>query len=187
MVLGLAASGAVLPCSSLAASLEKGTLELETSVDLSHTAYSEDAVGSRTNFEGTVGAGYSLTRMFQVGGGLLIGYHSGETDPGGSFSYSALGAAADVTVNFETPNILIPFVRAGVGFRNYSGDGYEDAKVGMVLPYVRGGVRVLVGNSASVNLSVAYRRIVNADGADGLDANNLSFAVGLSIFPIRGE
>jgi hypothetical protein len=178
---------AVLASPVPAASLTKGTVEFETSLDLSHTTYSASAINSFTNFAGTLGAGYSLTPMIQLGGGVLIGHQSQESDSLGSLGFTSYGASGDVTLNFATPNNLLPFVRAGVGFENFTGDGFAGAKTALIAPYLRAGVRVLVGNSASVNASVAYRHVINADGEDGVDANALSFAVGLSIFPIRGK
>jgi hypothetical protein len=189
LTLGLAASCAALPSRSEAAALAKGTVELETTVGLDHTSYSMDSatLGTVTRFDGTVGAAYSLTRQFQVGGGLLFSHYSEDPEGGDSFSASSYGASADVTFNFPTPNSLVPFVRVGLGAETFSGDGSEDSKVALLVPMVRAGVRVLVGESGSVNLSLAYRHEINSGGVEKLDANRLSFAIGLSVFPVRGR
>ena len=187
--LGLVASCAALPSRSSAAALERGTIELETALALDHTSYSSSStdLGSITRLDATLGAGYSLTRLIQVGGGLLFSNYSESQKGEDTFSSTAYGAAADVTFNFPTPNNLVPFVRLGLGAQGFSGDDTEDSKVALLVPMVRAGVRVLVGNSGSVNLSVAYRHEANSGGVEDLDANGLSFAVGLSIFPVRGK
>ena len=80
---------------------------------------------------------------------------------------------------------LEPYVRAGLGFEGFSGDGYENAKTALILPYLRAGVRVMVGESGSLNLSVGYRHEQDSGGSSGLDANSIGFAVGVSLFPWR--
>ena len=190
LALGLAAWCVVLPARSLAASLEAGTLELETSVGLDHTSYSSASApqGTITRFDGAVGAGYSVTRLLQVGGALLFSHYSSVDLPNEDpFSASSYGASADVTLNFPTPNNLVPYLRLGLGAETFSGDGAEDAKVALWAPMVRAGVRVLVGESGSVNLSLAYRHESNSGGVEKLAANRLGFAVGLSLFPVRGK
>jgi len=188
LALVLAASGA-LPSHSLAASLEKGTLEVEGSVSFDHTSYSvsSQSQGTATDFAATLGGGYCLTRLIEVGGGLTMTHDAIEPEGGESISYSSYGGSVDVTLNFSTPNNLVPFVRVGAGFQSFSGDGSEDAKMALIAPYVRAGVRVLVGNSGSVNLSAAFRHEINSGGVEDLNANGLSFAVGVSLFPIRGK
>ena len=185
VALGLAAACIALPSRSLAASLEQGTLELETSVGLDHTSYS--TTGTITRFDGTVGAGYSVTRLLQVGGGLMFSHYSSDVPDEDPFSASSYGASADVTLNFPTPNILVPYLRLGLGAETFSGDGSENSKVALWAPMVRAGVRVLVGESGSVNLSLAYRHESNSTGVDGEVANRVAFAVGLSLFPVRGK
>ena len=189
LALGLAASCVVLPSRSLAASLEKGSVELETTVGLDHTSYSSASAsrGTITRLDGAVGAGYSLTRLLQVGGALLFSHYSEDQEGFDSFSASSYGASADLTLNFPTPNNLVPYVRLGLGAETFSGDGSEDSKVALWVPMVRAGVRVLVGESGSVNLSLAYRHESNSGGVEKLTANRLGFAVGLSVFPARGK
>jgi hypothetical protein len=185
--LALALGAALLSPAARAASLTKGTLELETSVDLTHSAFTSSPVNSTTYFSGSVGAAYSVTSLLQVGGAVDLAHFGQESDSLGSFSDNAYGASADLTANFPTPNNLIPFVRAGVGFETFSGDTYARTTTSVIAPYVRAGVRVLVGNSASVNLSLTYRHETNADGNKGEGANVVGLSAGLSIFPIRGK
>ncbi len=164
-----------------AAALQKGMIEIEGSVPFDHTSYSESSVGSRTNLDASVGAAYSFTSLLQAGGGITLGYLGVESDAV-SASGTAMGLSADLTANFATPTNLVPFLRAGAGFQTFSGDAYVSPKTSFIAPYVRAGVRAMVVPSASVNLSVAYQHVTNADGEDGLDANSVSFAAGLSIF-----
>ncbi len=183
VLFALALAGVPLLCPSPAgsAALQKGMIEIEGSVPFSHTSYSESSVGSFTNLGASVGAAYCLSPLLQAGGGVTLGYQGTDSDNGTSNS-TVFGLSADVTANFATPANLVPFVRAGAGFETFSGDLYPNAKVAIVAPYVRAGVRAMVVPSASVNLSVEYRRITNADGEDGLSANEIRFDAGLSIF-----
>ncbi len=187
--LALVASFALLPSHAVAAALDKGTVEVEGSVSFDHASFSRsgEKAGTETHFDGTVGAAYSLTRMFQVGGGLLISTSSFSDVAGSSFSNHAFGGSVDVTANFRAPSGLVPFVRVGVGAVGFGGDAYTEATTSLLAPMVRAGVRVMVGDAGSVNLSVAYRHETNADGVDGDDANRFGLAIGLSLFPIRGK
>ncbi len=179
----------LLPCAAGAAALDPGTVELETSVALDHAGYSTSGhtLGTLTRVDGTVGAAYSVTRLVQVGGGLLLSHFAERPEGEASYSSSAYGLSGDVTLNFRTPGGVVPFVRAGLGFEGFSGDGYEDAKTALLVPMLRAGVRVLVGDAGSVNLSVAYRHETNSNGTKDLDANRFGVAIGLSLFPVRGK
>ncbi len=189
LALALVASCALPPSHAVAAALDKGTVEVEGSVSFDHASFSHsgEKAGTETHFDGTVGAAYSLTRMFQVGGGLLLSTSSFSDVVGSSFSNHAIGGSVDVTANFKTVSGLVPFVRVGAGALGFGGDAYTDAKTSILAPMVRAGVRVLVADAGSINLSVAYRHETNADGVNGDDANRFGLAVGISLFPIRGK
>ncbi len=182
-------SFALVPSHVTAAALDKGTVELETSVAFDHASFSHsgEKLGTNTAFDGSVGAAYSLTRMFQVGGGLLFSTNSFSPEGGSTSSYHSVGGSVDVTANFRAPSGLVPFVRVGLGAQGFGGDNFPDAKTSVLAPLVRAGVRVLIADAGSVNLSLAYRHETNADGVDGDDANRFGLAVGISLFPIRGK
>jgi hypothetical protein len=189
LVLLLAAALLLLPCAASAAALDKGSVEVEGSAGFEHSGYTSSgtSVGTVTRIDGEVGGAYSLSRLVQLGGGLLLSHYSESPEGEASFTSTGYGASADVTLNFKTPSGLIPFVRAGLGFENFTGDGYEDAKTATLAPMLRAGVRFLVGDSGSINLSLAYRHETNANGSKDLDANRFGIAVGLSLFPVRGK
>ena len=189
LALALLASCALLPSHAFAAALDKGTVEIEGSVSFDHASFSHsgEKLGTQTLFDGTLGAAYSLTRMFQVGGGLLFSASSFSPEGGSTSSDHAIGGSVDVTANFKTASGLVPFVRVGVGAMGFGGDNYPDAKTSVLAPLVRAGVRVLVADAGSVNLSLSYRHETNADGVDGDDANRFGLAVGISLFPVRGQ
>lgn len=185
----LAAIALLLPCLVVAAPLDQGTLELETSVSLDHSSFthSGSSTGTVTNFDGTVGAAWSLTRIVQLGGGLLFSSSSFSPEGEASISSHAVGGSVDVTANFRAPSGLVPFVRLGIGAMGFGGDGFEGSKSSLLAPMVRAGVRVLVGDAGSANFSVSYRHDTNADGVPDDDANRFGFAVGFSLFPIHGK
>ena len=187
VALGLVARAALSPTVAGAATLTRGTVEVETRVDLAHTAYSQSAVGSRTTLAAELSGAYSLTDRLQAGLGVLVGYAQSQADSVATFSYSSVGLDGDLTWNFPTPNNLVPFVRVGAGFERFGGDGYSGAVTSYLAPYLRAGVRAMVGRTASLNLSVGYQHVLHADGESGLDANVVSLDVGVSLFPVRGR
>jgi hypothetical protein len=188
-ILLLSACLLLLPCATRAAALDKGSVELEAGLGFDHAGYSSDgeAVGTLTRFDGSVGAAYSVTRMFQLGGGVLVSTTSYSPEGGESSSDHAFGGFADVTANFRTPNGLRPFVRVGVGAESFGGDDYETSQTSLLAPMVRTGLRFLVGDAGSVNVSAFYRHETNADGVEGDDANRFGLEIGVSLFPVRGK
>ena len=104
---------------------------------------------------------------------------------GGSSSATAFGMTGGVTLNFPAQGDLVPFIGAGAGFVAYSGDAYSGATTTAIAPFVRGGIRVMVGSSASVNFGVAYDHQTNALGVKDLDGNEFGLDVGISLYPNR--
>lgn len=190
----LAAALLLLPCAAGADPLRAGALELETAVAFEHSSFSATD-DTYAFFDGSTGLAYGLTDMFQVGGGLLYRSSLYTPDGGEEISSRSYGASVDVTANFRAPSGIVPFVRVGVGFRGYDDDLFDDPltdaieepSTSVLFPMVRAGVRLFVGDAGSVNLSLSYRRETNADGVEGDDANRLGFALGLSLFPVRGR
>ncbi len=96
---------------------------------------------------------------------------------------TALGATAGLTYNFSPQGTVIPFASAGFGALFYEGFSFDNTAV--LAPMLTGGVRVLVGSSASMNLSMSYQHESNASGNFQMNANRLIAGVGVSLFPWR--
>jgi hypothetical protein len=76
---------------------------------------------------------------------------------------------------------VFPFVNAGFGALFYDGFSMNDTAV--LAPMIAGGIRVPVGESASVNMSLGYQHEANANGEFNASANRLVASVGVSLFP----
>jgi hypothetical protein len=158
--------------------LDQGTLKYEVlGVEIEDTSF---------NIGLDAGIGYSITAPLQLGLGIGVSHTSVDNDLV-EYSATVLGLTGDVTWNFATGANLIPFLRAGAGFQTYSGDLYDDTETTLILPFARAGVRAMVGEAASINVSVGYSRETNAAGISDADANRFNVRAGLSIFPVRGQ
>jgi hypothetical protein len=78
----------------------------------------------------------------------------------------------------------VPFVRGSVGFLLNSGDLYVDDATTVIAPLLEGGLRVMVGRSASVNFVVGYLHRTNAFGVQDQTINSVTLGVGVSVFPV---
>ena len=170
---------------SVAGELPKGTVELSTTGSFSHQSMSMDGTdaGSTTNMNLEGEVGYSLTRNLSLAGGLVF-QHAGISDEAGeSASASAYGPQVGARWNFATNSSIVPWVEGMFGVLAYGGDAGEGAETTLLLPSVGGGVRWLLGETASVNFSGNFVRQQNAAGVDQLNSNDIRFGVGLSVFP----
>lgn len=180
-VIGL---GLVVPASQ-AGSLPKGTLEVAGYGFYDYSSYSADGddAGSTSDFMLQGQIGYCVTDLIEVFGGLVVNYSS--LDPAGaaSVSQTAVGPEAGLTLNFKTSSIVVPYVTGAVGLVAYSGDVLDDYSTGWMVPFLGGGIRVLIGNSASFNFGLAYVHNVHASGAEDLTSDSIQFSLGISAFP----
>ena len=80
-------------------------------------------------------------------------------------------------------NTLVPFVGAGLGFSSLSPGGGASSITTTVIPIVEGGVRCLVGNSASINFLARYQHESSKIGGQTFSPNAFGIQVGLSVFP----
>lgn len=170
------------------ATLEKGTVELTPSLSFSHNSFSfsgSDA-GSLTNMVGSAQVGYCVTDHFEIGGGLLVNYQSIDVPGFGSESATSLGLVGGVQYNFPSGGRTIPFVRGSLGILTNSGSLASGDQTTLIAPSLLAGLRVLVGNSASVNFGVGYQHLSDALGVQELSANTIGAEIGVSIFPRRG-
>jgi hypothetical protein len=179
---------AILVPVTFAATLEKGTVELQTNASFVHSSYSSSGehIGNTTLVNVAAGVGYCVSSLFEIDGGLQVVHTSADVEGVGSISATAFGATGGVTLNLPLASeSVVPFVSAGLGVLTFSGDGYSNSETALTAPYVRAGLRVLVGPMASVNFGLAYAHQTNAEGVKDLDNNQLGLSVGISIFPNR--
>jgi hypothetical protein len=173
VALGASAPGA------RAAQLAKGSVEFAPSVSFTHQNFKREGYGNVDHFTQltvTPTMGFCLSDHYEVTGGLLIRHESVNGE-----SSTSLGATAGLTYNFSPRGNLVPFASLGFGTLFYGGFSFDETAV--LAPMVSGGVRLLVGNNASVNLSLGYQHESNANGEFNASSNRLLASVGVSLFP----
>ncbi len=160
-------------------SVPAGTVEFSPSVSYSHWNVKREGYGNVDTFtklEITPTVGYCVSNHYEVMGGFMTRHESSN-----GTSETALGATAGLTYNFSPQGGFIPF--ASVGFGTLFYDGFHLDRTAVLAPMITGGVRVLVGSSASVNASLGFQHEANAQGESGLSSNRLVAGVGVSLFP----
>jgi len=159
----------------------RGSVEFTPSVSFTHQNFKREGYGNvdeftQLNMAPTVG--YYVSDRYEILGGLLIRHESINGN-----SETSLGATAGVQYNFPRQGSVVPFVNAGFGALFYDGFSMNDTAV--LAPVIAGGIRVPVGQDASVNMSLGYQHESNANGEFNASANRLVASVGVSLFPWR--
>jgi len=178
LALTAAASAPTMPRAS-ASQLASGSIEFAPMVSFSHSNFKREGYGNVetvTELNVTPTVGYCLSNHYEVTGGFLIRHQS---DNGNSDT--ALGASAGLIYNFSRTGGVIPYASFGFGALFY--DGFSLDETAVLAPMIGGGIRVLVGSSASVNMNLAYQHEGNANGEFNASANRVVAGVGVSLFP----
>ncbi|HEY7727401.1 MAG TPA: hypothetical protein VID50_03030 [Candidatus Eisenbacteria bacterium] len=181
LALSILLPGLALPGPAAANQIPAGSIEFAPTVSFSHWNIKREGYGNVDNFtrlDVAPTVGVCFTSHYEVTGGLLARHQStnGNSD-------TALGASAGINYNFSTAGNVIPFVGLGFGTLFYDGISLHDTSV--LAPMLTGGIRVLVGPSAAVNLSLGYQHESNAQGEFNASSNRLVGSVGVSVFPWR--
>jgi len=163
--------------------LSTGSIEFSPTVSFSHQNFKREGYGNvetTTRLDIAPTIGYCLSNHYEVTAAFLTRHQSanGQSD-------TALGASAGLLYNFSSQGNVNPF--AGVGFGALFYDGFSFDETAVLAPVLTGGIRVLVGTNASVNMSLGYQHESNADGEFQASANRLVAGVGVSIFPWRAK
>ncbi len=169
----LAAIAPTRPAS--AALVGAGAIEINPKVSFSHSNLKREGYGNVDNFtdlELAPTIGYCLNDRFEVTSGVEIRHQS---DNG--TSATALGVLAGLTYNFRPQGSIVPFV--GLGFGTLFTSGFTFDNTAVLAPALSGGMRVLVGDAASVNMSLGYEH--ETDGH--VSTNRITAGVGVSLFP----
>lgn len=169
------------PAEGASAGIPAGSIEFSPTVTFSHSNFRREGYGNvetSTQLTASPTLGYCVSDHWEVNGGLLMRHHSenGASD-------TALGATAGLAYNFAPQGSFIPFASVGFGALFYDGFSMDDTAV--LAPTLTGGVRVLVGPTASVNMSLGYQHESNANGEFNASANRVVAGVGVSLFPWR--
>jgi len=166
---------AVAAPSARADQLQAGAIELSPKVSFSHSSMKREGYGNVDNFtqfDLAPSVGFCLNRRYQVNGAVLVRHEAVN-----GARATSLGALTGLTYNFTSQGAVIPF--GGVAFGTLFNSGFTFDNTSVLAPVLSGGVRVLVGNAGSVNLSLGYEH--ETDGH--VSVNRLVSAVGVSIFP----
>lgn len=179
LALSILGPGLLLPDGAAANQIAAGSIEFAPTVSFSHWNMKREGYGNVDNFTRLDFAptlGLCVTSHYEVTGGLLARHQStnGTSD-------TALGASAGLQYNFAAGGNVIPFAGLGFGTLFYGGFSLHDTSV--LAPMITGGIRVLVGPSAAVNLSLGYQHESNAQGEFNASSNRIVGAVGVSVFP----
>jgi hypothetical protein len=178
-VLALVATAPAAPGRAAASQIATGSIEFAPAVSFSHSNFKREGYGNvdtftELNVSPTIG--YCLSDHYEVTGGMLIRHQSSNGN-----SDTSLGATAGLAYNFSRQGAIIPFASLGFGALFY--DGFSLDQTAVLAPMIAGGVRMLVGSTASVNMSLGYQHESNANGEFNASANRIVAGVGVSLFP----
>lgn len=171
------------PAKASAGQLSTGSIEFSPTVSFSHQNFKREGYGNvetTTRLDIAPTIGYCLSNHYEVTAAFLTRHQSAN-----GMSDTALGASAGLLYNFSSQGSVTPF--AGVGFGALFYDGFSFDETAVLAPMITGGIRVLVGSNASVNMSLGYQHESNADGEFQASANRLVAGVGVSLFPWRAR
>ena len=158
-----------------------GSAEMTANGAFQHQALKDD-LGSFTQLGLSGTLLYAFTDLLQAGGGMLVQHESYDPPFGDSASATAFGFEGRLRFNFGDSESVVPYLEGGVGFLVYSGDVYDDAST-TIQPGGAVGMRVMVNDNASLNLSFGYVFEINALGAEDVESNTFLLGLGFSVFP----
>lgn len=177
MLLAVAALGLALSAAGPAAAnqVAKGSIELSPTLSFSHENLKREGYGGVDNFtqldfKPTIG--FCVSNHYEIMGGTIIRHE----DVNGTKTTS-VGALAGLTYNFNPSQRLVPYGTLAFGALFYGGFSFDEPAV--LAPSLTAGLRVLVGDAASVNVSLGYQRERN----DHERQNRILASAGVSIFP----
>lgn len=165
----------------------KGTLEFGGSVGFSSTTFvnnGESSENSLSAFSIEPYIGYFIINSFELG---IIPTFS--TSSYGDNSETDFGIYFAPSWNFDLKSNVYPFVEGRIGYNTASyddGNSETDESSYSGLAWgLRGGIKLQVGNSALVNLSLSYDQMtLNPEDWEGdrNGANNFGVNAGFTIF-----
>lgn len=171
------------PWLSRAQGLSKGTVEITPALSFSHNSFSFSGTDlwSISTLLGSSQVGYCLTDVVEVSGGPMVSQTSVSSPGDVSDSVTQLGFIGGFLLNLGGGERAVPFLHGAFGFQTNSGG---DESTGLML-IAEGGVRMLVGDSASLNFGLGYQHLSNALGIKDLSASTFALGVGVSLLRHR--
>jgi len=94
---------------------------------------------------------------------------------------SAFGVICGPVLDFGGGGPVVPHVQGGIGVLNHGGDVHEDSQAALILPQLGAGVRLMVGESASINCGAFWQHLSNAEGVEDLSASQSGIGMGTSV------
>lgn len=181
----VAALSMMLLGSAEASRIGAGTLEFHGSGGFGHerVRFDGEFVGSITQASVSLGLATGVTDMLMLGGSILFDYASVDPESGGSYNQSVFRFTGDVILNLPADGSLVPFVQSSIGLINWSASGASDLDMTLVLPFVGGGFRVLMGDHASFNVAAGFEYHARAQGDSDTSSHDFAVRFGLSAFP----
>ena len=155
-----------------------GTIEFAPSLAFSRSAYTPAGGGastSMTHLDLTGAVGRCMSDRLEIMGALLV-QHRDQAGAG----RNGIGASAGVGVNLAAYGNMIPFLSGSVGVLKYTNPGSSDRTV--LAPILRAGIRTLIMEGRSVNVSIGYQHEVNPKSVVNKRADAFDIGVGMSIF-----
>lgn len=180
LLIGITTMAAILLTASVAGagSLDKGASEIQGAASLNSSSF--EGGSSVTEVTADVSYGYCIDSHWEIAPGIQVSSLSGS----GSTLTSFTGLIEGI-YNFPMANSpLVPFLRAGVGYGTISGGGGSSINTS-IIPEIGGGIRVLMGNSASLNFGAFYEHTSTSlsGGGSSVTGNAFGVTAGFSVFP----
>ena len=138
--------------------------------------------GTSNDFDLATFIGVFVSDRIQVGGTLFAQFSTETYSGGQSVGGTMIGIGPDIVFNYNTSGSVVPYVDIGIAVALGSGDDSGDEMV-WIAPSVRGGVRALIGDSASANFGIGFAHMTNTYGVPGVSNYSFSAFVGVSFFP----
>jgi hypothetical protein len=157
--------------------LAPGSVEISPRVSFSHWNVKREGYGNVDNFtvlDFTPSLGVCLTPHHEVTAAVVIRHEAVNGD-----GNTRLGALTGYQYNFASRGGIIPFGAIALG-ANF-GEGFSFDATSLVAPALTGGIRFLVGNAGSANVSLGYEHETD----NHVSENRMVAAVGVSLFPWR--
>jgi hypothetical protein len=172
------ALGSMAPVSH-GAVLGKGTVELQGSGSFSQTSVNinSDDFGTVTSSNLGLSFAQATSDEIMLGFTLSLGYDAVDPSGSASASQSLLGIRADFTRNFDAGESAVGFLQFSAGLERVADTSNSETNV--ALPRVTGGMRFLVGNSASLNVYAGAQYRFREDYTQ----TDLVAGFGFSVFP----
>ena len=173
-LLGLIVGSPVAEAAS--ARFGKGTLELYPSVAFGFNDESSPGTSRAFELSSVAGyVGYFVSDRVELGGAVLA-------QKDFSFDETRAGVTGGATINSTMAEDVKPYLRGSLGV--IAGSGSEGRT--LILPQIEGGLRIMMGSSASLTFSISHQSYWHSSAPDRTPSA-WTFGAGMSFFPVLGK